>query len=74
MTASQQENPETLGGKTPDVESMMQEHRSLDDKVNDLSTKAYLTPEEDMELHRLKKEKLRLKDKIEALLHQQESA
>jgi len=74
MTSSQQESSESLENESQDVESLMEAHRSLDEKVNDLSNKAHLTPEEDLELHQLKKEKLRLKDKIEAATHQQKSA
>ena len=57
-----------------DVDSLHQLHRSLDDKVRDLTSKTFLTPDEDLELHRLKKEKLVLKDRIEAVQHQQKSA
>lgn len=65
---------ENLRKIDPDVDSLLRQHRSLDDKVSDLTSKSFLTPEEDLELHRLKKEKLMLKDKIEAVLQQKKSA
>ena len=65
---------ETLRKNDPEVDSLLREHRSLDDQVSDLTSKSFLTPDEEMELHRLKKEKLRLKDRIESVLHQAKSA
>jgi len=69
-----QEQLEVLRKIDPEVDTMVREHRALDAKVTMLTEKAFLTPEEDVELHRLKKEKLRLKDKLEAAIHQQKSA
>jgi hypothetical protein len=69
-----QEQLEALRKIDPEVDSLLREHRTLDEQVSDLTSKSYLTPEEDLELHRLKKEKLRLKDKIEAVLQQRKSA
>lgn len=74
MTTSQQENTENVDQSAPDIDVMQEEHRSLDEKVNHLSGKSHLTADEDLELHRLKKEKLRLKDKIEAVMQHKESA
>lgn len=66
-----QEQLETLSKTDPELAALVQEHRALDAKVNDLAAKPHLTPEEDLELHRLKKEKLLLKDRLEAAIHQQ---
>ncbi len=65
---------ETLRKNDPEVDSLLREHRSLDDQVGNLTSKSYLTPDEDMELRRLKKEKLRLKDRLETVLQQAKSA
>lgn len=65
-----QEQLEALRKTDPEVDSLFRAHRDLDEQVALLSEKSFLTPEEDVELHRLKKEKLRLKDKLEAALHQ----
>ena len=54
----------------PQVNEMLNQHQELDNKVTTLSEKTYLTQEEDFELHKLKKEKLRIKDELEALIHQ----
>lgn len=69
-----QEQLEALRKTDPEIDALVREHRSLDEQVTDLTAKAHLTPEEDLELHRLKKEKLLLKDRIEAVIQQQKSA
>ncbi len=65
---------ETLRKNDPEVDSLLREHRTLDHQVSNLTSKSYLTPDEDMELRRLKKEKLRLKDRIETVIQQAKSA
>lgn len=42
-------------------------HRSLDARVKELGRHAFLTPEEQVEMAQLKKQKLRAKDEIQAL-------
>ncbi len=69
-----QQELETLRKADPQVDSLLQEHRTLDEQVSEMSSKTFLTPEEDLELHRLKKEKLKLKDRIEAVILQAKSA
>ena len=69
-----QDQLEALRKSDPEVDSLIQKHRALDEQVTHLAEKPFLTAEEDVELHRLKKEKLRLKDKLEAAIHQQKSA
>lgn len=56
------------------MDDLIREHRMLDEKVTELSERSYLTPEDDMELARLKKEKLRVKDRIAELSSQSKSA
>lgn len=70
-------NNQELGAPAQEVVSMdalVQEHRTLDEKVSKLSGRSFLSPEDDMELARLKKEKLRLKDLISELSQVKESA
>jgi hypothetical protein len=43
-------------------------HRELDLKLQQLEEKRYLTPEEEMEVKKMKKEKLRLKDHMTEML------
>ncbi len=74
MAPSTQDRMDTQQNTDTDIDSLMHEHRTLDAQVSELANKSHLTPEEDLELHRLKKEKLRLKDKIEAVLHSRKSA
>jgi hypothetical protein len=52
----------------PEVESLLDAHRILDEKVLALGERSHLTPEENLELARLKKEKLRVKDKLEQMV------
>ena len=57
-----------------DVTLLMHEHRILDEQVHELAVQEHLTPEETLELARLKKEKLILKDKIAMEESRRESA
>jgi uncharacterized protein YdcH (DUF465 family) len=58
----------------PELDTLVTEHQALDAKVAELTDKAFLSEEEDAELHRMKKEKLQLRDRIEEILHQRASA
>ena len=60
--------------KAGSVDSLIREHRMLDEKATELSDRAFLTPEDHSELARLKKEKLRVKDKIAEMSIQSKSA
>lgn len=42
-------------------------HRELDERLEQLRRRAYLTPKEQLELAEIKKQKLRAKDEIVAL-------
>ncbi|MBI4082099.1 MAG: YdcH family protein [Candidatus Lambdaproteobacteria bacterium] len=58
----------------PQIGLLLDQHRDLDRHVSELSARAHLTPEEEIELARLKKEKLHVRDLIETMLpHQQAS-
>ena len=50
---------------------LVDEHHHLDEHVRQLSTQAFLTNEQQIEEAALKKRKLALKDRIEAVLRQQ---
>jgi len=43
---------------------LQQEHRDLDQKIHDIESHVHLTPQEEIELPRLKKLKLAKKDQI----------
>lgn len=63
------ESIEAVRKSHPEIDTLVEDHRSLDRRVAELSERPYLTPEQDVELHRLKKQKLRIKDEIERLIH-----
>ena len=64
--------------KTPIVEELLnsneefkklwEEHEELNQKVDEMSLKPYLTPEEEVELKRLKLVKLKGKEKLVSIL------
>ena len=60
---------ESIRKHHPEVDSLMDAHRSLDEQVVALAERSHLTPEETLELARLKKEKLRIKDQLENMVH-----
>lgn len=49
------------------------DHHTLDDRLKRLAGKPHLTDDEQLEEVRLKKEKLRLKDQMEALLRRHQA-
>ncbi|WP_168194232.1 DUF465 domain-containing protein [Thermodesulfobacterium sp. TA1] len=50
--------------KYPEINDLFEKHQKLENKVDELSQKAYLTPEEEIKLKELKREKLYIKEKI----------
>ena len=48
--------------------SLFEQHRSLEDRLKDLSSRLYLTDSEKVEEVTLKKKKLALKDRMQELL------
>ena len=47
-----------------DFEKLQQEHRSLDQRIREMEHRIHLTPEEQIELPRLKKLRLATKDRL----------
>ncbi len=56
-----------------ELEKLLAEHRALDARVNQLERMMHLTPEEELELHQLKKVKLAKKDQIQGLRSRMQS-
>ena len=52
----------------PEVDALVQQHHELEARVTSLNRLPHLTVEEEAELHRLKKEKLKIKDQLESML------
>ena len=50
--------------------SLLEQHRSLDDRLKDLSSRLYLSDTEKVEEIILKKKKLALKDRMQELMKQ----
>lgn len=74
MEQSNRELADSVDISGLNVESLIREHRMLDDKVTELVEQSYLSPDQNLELTRLKKEKLRLKDRIAHISFREESA
>jgi len=58
----------------PEIGELFDQHQHLDREVAELSERPHLTPEESLELIRLKKEKLKLRDALQSMLHQQQAS
>jgi len=58
---------EHLGQSLPSLTELRRQHQEHEKRLEELTNKAWLTPEEEMEEKRLKKLKLRLKDQMESL-------
>jgi len=56
---------ETLMDGDEEFKKLFEEHKELDKKVNDLQESHSFSPEDELEIKRLKKMKLSLKDRIE---------
>ena len=59
-----------LAQTDPEYQELLAEHRARDVRLDELKAKGWLSTEEEQEEKRLKKEKLRLKDRMEALLRE----
>lgn len=59
---------EILSKESEEFKKLTEEHRSLDHKLTDFSTKRYLNPEEEFEKKRLQKLKLLKKDRMAELI------
>jgi uncharacterized protein YdcH (DUF465 family) len=53
----------------PRIESLVERHLVLEERIRVLTARDHLTPAESVEMARLKKEKLGVRDEIETLLH-----
>ena len=63
-----EETTEILKQENEEFAWIYQKHRELDEKVSELEDRRYLTPEEEIREKQLKKDKLRLKDKMAEMI------
>lgn len=49
------------------LEKLREEHQNLEDRLEDLKTPRSVSPEEEREIQRIKKQKLAIKDKMSAI-------
>ena len=61
------QNQESLTEVDPEYDRLHAEHRDHEQRLQALAAKARLSEEEELEERRLKKEKLLLKDRMEAI-------
>jgi len=59
---------EQLAQQNPEFRKLLDEHQARERRLDELSAKGWLTGDEELEQKRLKKEKLMLKDRMEAHL------
>ncbi len=67
MTSTQQLR-EQMAEQDPEYRRLLEEHGTRARRLDELTRKGWLTTEEEQEEKRLKKEKLQLKDQMEARL------
>jgi len=58
--------------KYPDIKDLFEKHQALENEVAQISQKIYLTPEEEIRVKQLKKEKLYIKEQIYKLIKKYE--
>jgi len=58
---------EQLEQATQSLEDLQTDHQKYEKRLDELKTKAWLTPDEEMEEKRLKKLKLQIKDQMASL-------
>jgi len=66
--SSSQDLREQYAQQDPEYRRLLEEHRARARRLEELAQKGWLTTEEEQEEKRLKKEKLQLKDQMEARL------
>ncbi len=57
-----------LAGENEELATLWREHLTLENQLEALSQRVFLTPQEQLEVKRLKKVKLAGRDRIEAIL------
>jgi len=68
MENLQEELKAHLMATNEEFRSLAEQHCRFHKELEDLEAKAYLSPDEEAEEHRLKKQKLRLKDQMNSIM------
>lgn len=63
-----EEAKEVLKQENEDFARLYRKHRKLDEDLKELEIRRYLTPEEEMQEKKMKKDKLRLKDEMAEII------
>lgn len=61
---------ELLRRENEEYKRLEKEHRELEMILSELESKKYLTPDEEVEIHRIKKLKLQKKDKMAEIIRE----
>ncbi len=70
MNTERHDLRDVLLATDPEFHDLASQHHKLDDRLHELTAKAYLSEPEQLEEVTLKKRKLQLKDKMELILRQ----
>ncbi len=68
MNAQEKALLDKLAQTNPELKALMEEHRNLDVKLDEMNKRPYLSPEDDLERKKIQKAKLNAKDKIHGFL------
>lgn len=74
MDAKTQRLVESAQKGNPQLQKLWSSHQELNHQVDMLNDRAHLTAEDEVELSRLKKEKLHIRDQIEEIVYRRQSA
>jgi uncharacterized protein YdcH (DUF465 family) len=67
-SVSFEEAKEILKQENEEFARLYRKHRKLDDDLKELEDRRYLTPDEEMQEKKMKKDKLRLKDEMAEII------
>lgn len=68
MTGKEEDLIRRLLQENEAFRTMKEKHAALEDQLERLETKPYLTPEEELEIKKIKKKKLMYKDEMQRIL------
>ncbi len=65
---------ELLRAESEEFRQLEQEHRALENRLSELDSKHYLSPEEEVEIKSIKKQKLAKKDRMAEMIREYKKA